>query len=246
MITYSACAHQNLEICSPLPWHVYENLLLESNISPQPKILDIGCGKAGILARVLEVTGGSGIGLDLPTSLASSLTTRAEDLCAQGRLNVVLEDAKTHLQNIDESFDVIICVGSSHALGGPQQVFEYARKFLKPRGKLLFGEIVWKSRPSREFLEFLDCSEQDQMTPAQLFELARECGLSIDRSATCSESDFDAYENELKSAINVWTKSNVAHPMSAQFVERSQVWTEAREKWARSSFGFEVFIASLS
>ncbi len=243
MFNYSTLAHQNLEICSPVPWGVYENLLLSSTISARPEILDIGCGKAGVLARAIEATNGSGIGIDLPNSLGSVISVRAEKLRKLGSLTIILEDAKAFVQRIDNSFDLIICIGSSHAMGGPQQLFNWAKKLLKPDGKLLFGEIVWRSKPSKEFLEFLECGEEDQLYSSQLFDLARKSGFLIEQTASCLETDFDRYENELKSAIETWTVSNATHPMAGEFRKRSESWSKAREKWARHASGFDVLIA---
>lgn len=246
MFNYSTIAHQNLEICSPAPWGVYENLLLGSKISALPEILDIGCGKAGVLAKAIEATNGSGIGVDLPDSLGTAITARAEKLRNQDRLKIILEDAEGFVRRTDRSFDLVICIGSSHALGGPLQLFSCAKNLLKPGGKLLFGEIVWKAPPSKEFLEFLECGEQDQMYTSQLFDLVQSGGFLIERTASCLETDFDNYENELKKAVETWTMSNATHPMATEFRKRSESWSEAREKWARNAFGFEVIIASRS
>jgi cyclopropane fatty-acyl-phospholipid synthase-like methyltransferase len=241
--SFSSIAHSSLEICSPVPWRAYRELLLTDPISDHPEILDIGCGKGGILAKTIDLLGGKGTGLDLENSLCAEPTLTAQKLVVDGKLEFVFEDARTFLKKNGSSFDLIICVGSSHAVGSIEQLFNIAKKRLKPGGKLLFGEIVWKAQPAKEFLDFLECTEEDQMYPAQILSLAQRNGLFVHKSISCSHEDFEAYELVLRNNVIDWCKRNSKDSRAPEFARRSDTWWEAREKWARQAFGFEVVLA---
>lgn len=246
MSSFSHITHSSLEICSPVPWQVYRELLLNGAIPAHPEILDIGCGKGGILAKATELMDGQGTGVELENSLANEPTFTAQKLESAGKLKFVFKDAPLFLQSVNHTFDLIICVGSSHALGGPDKVFQAARKHLSPNGKLLFGELAWKSKPDHALLNFLECTEEDQMYPTQLPELARRNGLSVQQSISCTHEDFEEYESTLRNNMIDWCKENQNDPRTSEFIKRSDIWWEAREKWARQAFGFEIILAGLA
>ncbi len=246
MTSYSSIGHSNLDICSPVPWPIYRELLSNAEFSDEPEILDIGCGKGGILANAIELLGGQGVGLELENSLANEPTFAAQKLQLAGKLKFVFEDAGLFLENSNHTFDLIICVGSSHALGGPDQVLNAARKHLNPKGQLLFGELVWKSKPDPAFLSFLECTEADQLHSSELFELARKSGLRIQQSASCTAEDFEKYESDLRRNVMAWCRENSQDPQASKFMTRSDHWWEAREKWARETLGFEILLAGLT
>jgi cyclopropane fatty-acyl-phospholipid synthase-like methyltransferase len=240
MSSYSRIAHQNLEICSPAPWDVYQTLLSSLHFPASSKILEIGCGKCGILSKSVALLAGTGVGVDLADSLADDLTGLAKELRSSDKLQLVIEPAESFLKNSVTKFDLIICVGSSHAVGGLEQAFEKFQSHLNIGGKVIFGEIVWKAKPSEDFLAFLECEEKDQLYPEQLFQLAEHSGFSVIDSVLCSESDFESYESELKASITDWCTAHPDKKETSSFKERSEEWWEAREKWARNAFGFVV------
>ena len=245
MFNYSRVAHQNIEICSPVPWEVYRRLLLSGHFPAKPKILEIGCGKCGILSKSVELLAGTGIGVDLSDSLADELTVLAKELRSCGKIELEIEPAESFLKRSPDLYDLIICVGSSHAVGGPEQAFKSFRSHLNVGGKVIFGEIIWKTKPSKEFLAYLECEEKDQLYSAQLDELAKRSGFSVVESIPCSDSDFETYELELKTSVIDWCRKNPEREEALQFKKRSDTWWDAREKWARDSFGFEVIFASI-
>jgi cyclopropane fatty-acyl-phospholipid synthase-like methyltransferase len=246
MTSFSSIAHSNLEICSPVPWSVYQELLSAGSLAEHPEVLDIGCGKGAVLAKAIQLIGGMGVGIELENSLGIQPTPEAHKLEAEGKIEFIFEDASVFFEKSNSSFDLIICIGSSHAVGGVEQAFRLARKHLKPNGKLLFGEIVWKSKPDPDFLEYLGCTEEDQMYSSELLMLAHDCGLSVQKSIACSDEDFEAYELALRRNVMNWCSQNPNDPRASEFSKRSDSWWEAREKWARRAFGFDVILAGLA
>ena len=98
MITFSRIAHRNLEICSPVPWQMYQELLSLIKLPKDPLILDIGCGKCGLLAKATEFTNGTGLGIDLPESLASDPVLLALELKKSSRLDLHFGPAEEFLK----------------------------------------------------------------------------------------------------------------------------------------------------
>jgi cyclopropane fatty-acyl-phospholipid synthase-like methyltransferase len=246
MQSFSTIAHSNLEICSPAPWPIYRELLSTRSLPERPEILDIGCGKGGILAKSIRLLNGTGIGVELAEGLGHFPTLEARQLQADGKLKFTFEDAGSFFEKTDSTFDLIICIGSSHAVGGPEGFFRFARKHLRPQGQLLLGELVWKAKPDPAFLAFLECAEEDQMYSAQLSKLAQQNGLAVQASMACTDEDFEAYEQTLRKNVIDWCNYNNDDPDAAKFAERSNSWWEAREKWARHSLGFEILLAGLA
>ena len=214
------------------------------SLSDRPKILDIGCGKCGLLAKLVEETNGTGIGVDLPDSLANNLTEEAEALRKMSRIELVFEDATEFLKKYrGHGFDLVVCVGSSHSLNGYKTAIPQIKNVLRPGGYLLLGELTWAKKPSVNFLAFLDSTEADQPFSEEISEGFFQQQLPIAHSFPCTIEEFDGYENAFKSGILKWCVENSADPDAASFRNRINSWAEARTKWGREEFGFNVYLA---
>ena len=71
-------------------------------------------------------------------------------------------------------FDVVLCVGASHAFGGLAKALPAARSHLKPGGRLLLGEGVWEGPPTPEALAAMQAEPGDlQELPNLVTDLRR-------------------------------------------------------------------------
>lgn len=246
MNNFSRIAHAKIDICSPVPWQPYEDLLTKIDLPENPRILDIGCGKCGLLAKVVNATAGKGYGLDLPDSLASTLATEASDLLNESKIELILADASEYIAAYEgEGFDLIMCVGSSHALKGIHSAIPMMKRVLNPGGYVCIGELIWAKAPSLGHLQFLGCKEEDQPFAREIESSLIENGFSIIDSFSCRPEDFEQYETEFRNGVLSWCESNTIDPDSTKFKERIDSWSDARKKWGREEFGFQIYLAEI-
>lgn len=120
--------------------------LVRQHIGPNSRLLDLGCGRGGLIEQLAETHGSDmitrTIGLD-PDWL--SLT--------QHRLNLPAASGFSHaLPFADESFDIIFCSWLFEHLATPAQDFAEFSRVLRPGGVLVFitpnkrHPIAWLNR----------------------------------------------------------------------------------------------------
>ncbi len=103
-------------------------------VTPQTRVLDLGCGVGHLLAWLGRHAPARYHGLDL--SLASARAARA----ATGA-GVAVGDA-SHLPFRDASYDRVVCNGSAHHLPDLPAALREARRVLRPGGVLVLHEPV--------------------------------------------------------------------------------------------------------
>lgn len=242
MNTFSRIAHSNLEICSPVPWPLYREVFKKINLKPNPLILDIGCGKCGLLSKTIQLLGGKGIGIDLPEGLVQDLTPEAFSFIEEEKITLLLGDAQETLSKMTtQEYDLIFCIGSSHALEGPQKTLPLLKPLLQEQGFFILGELLWAKKPSGEFLNFLQCSEEDQRYHHDLQEIFKQNSLKIHDMISCPLQDFDTYEENFRAGILSWCEKNKHHPNKNKFQKKIEDWSHAREKWGRDEFAFNIY-----
>jgi SAM-dependent methyltransferase len=158
------------------------------DLPAQAFVLDIGCGVGEILLRVLRrQPDARGLGVDLDADAITEARRRAADLPA--RFEIV--DAT----NVTGSFDAVINVGSSHALGGFPAVLDALRALGQTA---LYGEGFWQRAPSEEFLAALGGATADELSDLDgLHAAITEAGFDITREWLASEDDWARYEEAL-------------------------------------------------
>ena len=153
-----------------------------------PFVLDTGCGGGEILLRVLQThPAARGLGVDLDRDAIAEARHHAAALPARFEVR----DAAS----VRGSFDAVINVGSSHALGGFPAVLEALRDL---GGSALYGEGFWRRPPSEEFLAALGGATADELPDLDGLRAAvRGVGFAITREWLASDEDWARYEETL-------------------------------------------------
>jgi SAM-dependent methyltransferase len=151
-------------------------------------VLDTGCGTGEMLLRVLRRhPGARGLGVDLDADAIAEARHRTAGLSA--RFDV--QNATT----VKPSFDAVINVASSQALGGFPAVLE-ALRALGPT--VLYGEGFWQRAPSEEFLAALGGATADELSDLEgLRSVVTEVGFDVTHQWLASDDDWARYEETL-------------------------------------------------
>ena len=154
----------------------------------EPWVLDTGCGNGEMLLRTLRShPGARGLGIDLDADAVAAARRRARDLPA--RFEVC--DAAS----VQNSFEAVINVASSHAHGG----FPAAVPALRALGRVvLYGEGFWARPPSRDFLAALGGATEDELADIDgLHAAVRAAGFEVVHESHADEDDWARYEDTL-------------------------------------------------
>jgi SAM-dependent methyltransferase len=177
----SRIAHGDLPFFNPLSEQDVDEAIDLLDLRPGARVLDVACGNAEVLRRIAARWDVEAVGYDSDAELIEQASARAPDL----RLLVSDEPPA-------ERFDLVVCIASSHALGG----FPAALARMRELGELvLLGEGYWRREPSPEYLDALGGASIDELPDyGGLFEAAAGSGLVPLWSCVASERDWDRYE----------------------------------------------------
>jgi cyclopropane fatty-acyl-phospholipid synthase-like methyltransferase len=150
---YSYVAHGHLPVWNPVSVSHLQGYVSQLELPEDGTVLDIGCGRGHVLQLILSQFRAIGIGVDTsPYAIAQA----ARDLAAlvgAGRLTLV-ERAFDPREYDAATFDLVVCIGSTHASGGYRNTLRTAKRLLNAGGMLLVGEGYWKRAPAAITLPF--------------------------------------------------------------------------------------------
>jgi SAM-dependent methyltransferase len=153
-----------------------------------PSLVDTGCGSGEMLVRALRAhPGARGLGVDLDADAIAEARRRAADLPARFEVR----DAAT----LEDEFDAVINVGSSHVHGGFPGALTVLRR-LAP--VVLYGEGFWQRPPASDFLAALGGATEDELADfGGLHGAIRDAGFEVVHEELASASDWARYEETL-------------------------------------------------
>ena len=136
-------------------------------------------------------------------------------------------------------FDLVLCVGSTHAFGGLLPMLETARKHLAPGGSLLVGEGFWQREPDPATRELFSGGDG-----YPYFDLATTVdrvvaeGWTLVYAHVSTADELDDYEWCWTGTLARWALDHPEHPDSAEALKAA---TQHRDEWLhgyRGTLGF--------
>ena len=159
-------------------------------LAPSARVLDVGCGRGELLARIAARH---------PVRTEGVEPAREWAAAARERVDVVHEAPLDELDLERGAYDLVACVASSHAFGSWRAALRGLARLARPGGLGLVGEGFWRRPPSAGYLERLGGASAGEL-PAGLEALraaARTAGWAVLEAAVASDADWAAYEETL-------------------------------------------------
>jgi ubiquinone/menaquinone biosynthesis C-methylase UbiE len=238
---FSSIGHTGIAFWNPVSETVLDQVVANLPLTTSSKVLDVGCGTAELLVRTVEKFGCSGLGLD-----KSEFAIRA----AQQKMNCRLPQAKLDLQCqsfdaktlAEQSFDLAICIGSTHAILNLEQSLVVLSRLVKPGGLILLGDGYWRTDPPMEYLDFLQCESSDLLAHQGNIDLAEKHSLSVMLSHKTTTAEWEKYEDSYAENILNFIKDHPKDPDVGAMKERILPWRDAYLKWGKDSLGFALYL----
>jgi len=232
--------HGTMAYWNPVPAAVFDDWVAALPLTPASRALDVGCGRAELLLRIVERYDCRAVGVDV---LAPALAEARREAARRLRAGLLeLRNQRFDPECFDrESFDLVACVGSSHAIAGQEQALRTLAAFVRPGGTLLIGEGHWRCEPARECLAFLESDAGELRTHEGYLALARDGGLQVLRTHRATEAEWSAYEDTYAFNIGSFVDANPRDPDAGAMRDRIQAWREAYLRWGRHTLGFGLY-----
>src|SRR5262245_21049832 len=189
----SSIAHSHHPIAAPVYGVNVNRLLRRADRRPSARILDLGCGEAAwALQALAHYPDGHADGVDIsPYALERAAEAAAERGLAD-RLTLHERDAREYVP--DGDYDLVMCVGSTHAFGGYAATLRLAGRHVNADGVLLVGEGFWQERPTKPALAALDATPDDFTDLAGLVDTAEHAGWAPVYAHVSDAAEWDNYE----------------------------------------------------
>jgi SAM-dependent methyltransferase len=237
----SALAHGDHPVAAPLGDGSVARLL--DRAMPRDgegRVLDLGCGEAPWLIRALE--GRPGLRADGVDNDAATVARTRKDIAARGlgdRITLYTEDAAEFA--VDRPYDLVLCVGSTHAFGGLRPTLDAVAHHLAPGGCAIVGEGFWERPPDARTLAA-------GFTPDEYADLAgttdtiSTAGWTPVYAHVSTLGEWDDYEWSWTGTLARWALDNPSDPDSG---EAYRAAAEHRTAWLhgyRGTLGFATFL----
>jgi SAM-dependent methyltransferase len=224
-----------LDFNSPMSGALADALASSLARTAPAQVLDIGCGWAELLLRVLAAAPNAhGTGVD-----------RDADLIARGRANALareLDARVTFRESLpaagELSPDVVICVGADHVFGDQRDALDALARIVAPGGRVLFGAGYWERPPSVEEAAGLGAVPGDFVALADVVDLAATFGFRLLDLRTATRREWEAFEFGYLADWEEWLARWPNDAAAAEIRERTDSHRNGYLRGYREVLGF--------
>jgi len=234
---YWAIAERDIEIQNPVTDRKLRLLDDYCDIRDGLDVLDIGCGKAWVMRQWAERFAIRGTGLDINPKFLEVARQKAAERGVAKKL-AFIDGPAADFRPEPASYDVILCLGASFALGGFVQAVDWMATAAKPGGIMVIGDLTLKHRPPVPRRELL--LPHDALDTIGVIERH---GAVVSALISASDADFERYVSHHRHAVIRWARENPKHRDHDAALEQSRAdWTHYL-KTIRPHLGWTIFLA---
>jgi cyclopropane fatty-acyl-phospholipid synthase-like methyltransferase len=242
-LDFTAVAHEGLAFMNPLSEEDVDEMIEALELEPGAHVLDLGCGKAEVLIRVVErYPGVRAVGLDRSSAVLAEAKRQAEERVPESRVTLLEEDVRDYAPE-PGAFDLVISTGGVSFRGGVGGTLAVLSGFVAPGGKLLFGDGYWRKEPTAEYLVALGAAREELRDYEGTIEAAHDVGLELLRAVASSVEDWDRYEDSWAENGERWAAAHADEPRTVELRDWIAAGRERyRELGGRDILGFGLFL----
>jgi len=235
----STIAHGGLTILGPMTAPELDGLLDAAALPETGRALDIGCGKGDLLVR-LAARGLHATGVDRNAAFLREAGGAVLAAGAADRVQLVHADAGAFeaAGAPGQRFDVVACVGSSGALGGPVDAPARLAALAKPGGAVLLGEGYRRHEPTLDQLASFGVHPRELVGWDGTLDRMTACGMHVEATADASLAAWDAYEAAYAEALDAWATVHPQDPQAPALLAQAHAFRTTWRAWRRAAMGF--------
>ena len=214
---------------------------LLTNVPPQPKILDIGCGPGMQTIELAKLTNGQITAVDTYQPYLDELQRRALAEGVSDNINT-LNQSMLSLDFAPHSFDILWSEGAIYIMG-----FEAGLKswqtLLKKAGYLVVSELCWlQPNPPTEVKEFWQVNYPDMKRIDDNLQLIEASGYrQLGHFVIPKSSWWDNYYTPLKERLNNLRHKYSDDPQANQVLDNELQEIEIYQKYS-DRYGYVFYI----
>jgi SAM-dependent methyltransferase len=229
---YWAIAEADIEIQNPVTDRKLRLLDDYCDIRDGLKVLDVGCGKAWVMRQWAERYDIEGTGLETNPAFLDFARNRPP---RRGSISYVEGPAEAFVPE-PASYDVVLCLGATFALGGFVQAVEWMVGAAKPGAAIVVGDLTLKHRPTVQTHQHLP------LDPVELAAVVQRHGAEVSAMISASDADFERYASHHRHATVRWALHNKTHRDHADVVDKSAADWSYYIRTIRPMLGWSIVV----
>ena len=238
----SAIAHADLAFQNPLDEGEVDALVERLPLEAGARVVDLGCGKAELLIRILERHDVSALGVDLSPYFLAEAREQAARRVPDARLELREGDVAA-LELEAGRFDLAVAVGAGAIWEGWRDALRALERLVPAAGHVLLGEGFWRREPSPAYLEALGAGRDELPDRAGLVAAAEAEGLELVEVLQSSEADWERYERRWAENGERWAAEHPQHPDRDALLAWMRKGRDRFERLGgRETLGFGLFL----
>ncbi len=238
---YFDITHHDHVLCNPTSIVKLQEMIELLALPDGGRVLDIACGKAEFLIRLVERYRCSGVGADLSPPFVLEARKRAAERVPSARIDLREIDGANY-DGSPDSFDLVSCLGASWIWRGHRGTLLALMRWAKPRGQILVGEPFWQREPEEEYLTAEEVLRETFGTHFQNVQTGIELGLTPLYSMISNGDDWDRYEALQWRAADTWASANPHDPDREAVLERCRKSRDTYLRWGRETLGWALYL----
>lgn len=240
---YTYVGHRHLPFMNPLGEATMSRVIDLLAMSTGQVVVDFGAGWCELPLRLIEKYGVHADCVELSPMIAGEARTRAAKRVDPERIRIHEGDAGAFKATIPAgAFDLSICIGSSHALGGLELSITTLARLTRPGGRVLVGEGFWKAAPEREYLEATGIHPDEFAPSVSNLAMGVRAGLVSELSIAATDREFDEYEWAHQRALEAYALEHPADEQALAMLARGRAWRESYLTHGRELLGFGLYM----
>jgi SAM-dependent methyltransferase len=242
MWKYFGITHADHTVMNPLSEAKHAEVVERLCLPAGARLLDVACGKAELLCRIVERFDVTGTGLDASPITIEAARQNVALRGLDGRIELLHMDGAEYEPDPGAKLDVASCVGASWVFGGHRGTLEAMGTMVQPGGLVLVGEPFWRAEPDPEYLKQTGQGADHYGTHASNVQTGVDLGLSFLYAAVSNCDDWDRYEGLQYQAAE---RSAVAHPDDPDVEPLLRALHGNRDaylKWGRDCLGWAMYL----
>jgi SAM-dependent methyltransferase len=216
--------YEHLTFMGPLSEDRADRLVRFLAGGPGGKVVDIGCGWAELLLRVVAAAPHlHGIGVDTNADAIARGQHEAAERGLAARATLIVGDAKSEAPHDAVS---AICIGSSQAWAASdagdlpmdyRAALRALRDMVSRGGRIVYGEGIWSAPPTAAAIAPLAGRVDEFVTLAELVEIAVSCDFMPVAFHQASPDEWDTFESGYSARYATWLAQHPRdHPDAAE------------------------------
>jgi len=237
--------HQRLTFNTPLSEPRAQQLLAFLAQRANGTVVDVGCGWASLLLRLMEMKPTlRGLGIDLSAEAIGHAKNCVAASSVAAQIDLLCADVK---ENLPAEVQGAICIGASQIWGLPvedRQPLAYAaalaalRKMVKPGAPVLYGEAIWSRPPTEAAVAPLAGRLDEFLLLPDLVDLAWQQGFAVVQTHEANQDEWDEFESGHLAKYACWLAEHGAdHPDAQEVMMRAQGHRQAYFRGYRGVLG---------